>query len=306
MQQLIAGMDELTGVIHLDQPTDSGLIQAKPADSSSRILRTKMAEAETLLNALLQSKLSPRNVVLCAENLGEGGIGKAEQGAAYYFLDQLALLHSDKLPVTAVEWGTFSWGGGDSGQAVSVIEAQLAVKRERFGMLPHECADALAQPLTLNAARVVVATRDYMPLVEQQGMFTAAYLQNQLQDEDDKGGHGRPDLDSEYVPPGTQVETLITEIWENHFDIKGLGVNDNFFALGGHSLLAVQLISKLNETFSTSIAMEHFFNAPTITELATLITEAGLDEEEAAGLEAMLDEIEGLSEEEIQSLLDQT
>lgn len=47
-----------------------------------------------------------------------------------------------------------------------------------------------------------------------------------------------------------------------------VGIDGHFFDLGGHSLLAVQLLSKINEWFGTSLSMAALFEDPTVAGLS--------------------------------------
>lgn len=49
------------------------------------------------------------------------------------------------------------------------------------------------------------------------------------------------------VPPRTETERLIADIWQQALGIADVGVNDNFFDLGGHSLLSMQVIGTIEE-----------------------------------------------------------
>ncbi|HZD94389.1 MAG TPA: acyl carrier protein, partial [Candidatus Sulfotelmatobacter sp.] len=82
-----------------------------------------------------------------------------------------------------------------------------------------------------------------------------------------------------------------------------IGVHDNFFELGGHSLMAVQLLRNINQTFSTRIALKDLFDGPTIAQLAKNISGTPAEGDDAAELEALLAEIEGMSADELQAEL---
>jgi hypothetical protein len=67
--------------------------------------------------------------------------------------------------------------------------------------------------------------------------------------------------------------------------------------------LAIQLVKNINDTFSTQVALRDFFDAPTVAQLALLITRKPSAEGDAKFLEAVLNEIEGLSDKEVESAL---
>jgi acyl carrier protein len=70
--------------------------------------------------------------------------------------------------------------------------------------------------------------------------------------------------------------------------VPEIGIEDNFFALRGHSLLAMRLISRIYDAFQIEIPLSRLFASPTIAGLSAAIEEA------------ILTEIEALSEEEAQ------
>jgi amino acid adenylation domain-containing protein len=85
----------------------------------------------------------------------------------------------------------------------------------------------------------------------------------------------------------TQVEELITQIWEDVLSAHPIGASDNFFTLGGHSLLATQAIVRMNSAFRLDVPLRVLFENPTVAELAQKIEEliAGGAREEAPPLE---------------------
>ncbi|XSG77183.1 SDR family NAD(P)-dependent oxidoreductase [Herpetosiphon llansteffanensis] len=101
--------------------------------------------------------------------------------------------------------------------------------------------------------------------------------------------------------PTTSVESQLVSIWQEILGKPKIGIHDNFFALGGHSLLATQLVSRLRDSFQLEVRLYQLFAAPTIAELATTIENLQLEQIDAAEMEALLAELEGLSEEEIQA-----
>jgi amino acid adenylation domain-containing protein len=84
----------------------------------------------------------------------------------------------------------------------------------------------------------------------------------------------RAEVRQPYAAPITPTEELLSAIWAKLLATDHVGIHDNFFELGGHSLLATQLVSKVRKTFQVEIALQSFFEAPTITGLTTLIEKA--------------------------------
>ena len=116
--------------------------------------------------------------------------------------------------------------------------------------------------------------------------------------------HLRPNIAAAFVAPRTETEKRLAEIVAEVLKIKQVGVLDNFFELGGHSMLGTQVISQLRDEFQVELPLRALFENPTVEGIARAITEelaAGQDDSE---LEAMLDELDGMSDDEIQRLLD--
>ncbi|MEH2026360.1 non-ribosomal peptide synthetase [Nostoc sp.] len=77
-----------------------------------------------------------------------------------------------------------------------------------------------------------------------------------------------------FVAPRTPIEERVAEIWSNVLGLKNIGVHDNFLALGGHSLLAFQILCRIRDIFQVELPMRHFFETPTISEIADSIIQA--------------------------------
>ena len=73
--------------------------------------------------------------------------------------------------------------------------------------------------------------------------------------------------------------------------------------MGGSSLLAVQLMSRLRETFKQQIPLSALFEQPTVAGLAEVIREGDAKEEEIDEINALLEEIEALDEDEVERRL---
>jgi hypothetical protein len=88
--------------------------------------------------------------------------------------------------------------------------------------------------------------------------------------------------ETEYVPPRTAIEEVISSIWGEVLRLERVGIYDNFFALGGHSLLATQALARVREALRTELPLRALFEEPTVAGLAARVEVARLDQERAA------------------------
>lgn len=81
------------------------------------------------------------------------------------------------------------------------------------------------------------------------------------------------------VPPTSETEKRLAEIWEEVLKLDRVGITDGFFELGGHSLLAVRVISRIEGVLNVRVPIRILFDRPTIAELASFIDAAATEEE---------------------------
>jgi len=112
------------------------------------------------------------------------------------------------------------------------------------------------------------------------------------------GGHG-------FVEPRNDTEATITVIWQELLGLAQVGVDTDFFELGGHSLLATQVIARLRNAFGVQLPVHSLFTSPTVEGLARLVTDArqAANDAEDANLAKLIEELEGLSDEEAERML---
>lgn len=107
-----------------------------------------------------------------------------------------------------------------------------------------------------------------------------------------------------YVAPRSHVEEGIAAMWCEVMGLARVGIHDHFFELGGHSLLLTQIASRIRTTFQIEVPLLTLFDAPTVAAMAAVV-EAQLERDHADVLDQMIDELEGLSPEQIQRLLEE-
>ena len=109
--------------------------------------------------------------------------------------------------------------------------------------------------------------------------------------------------ESDFAAPTTEMEKTIAAIWTEILQVDQIGVEDNFFDLGGHSLHATRVLSRLRNQLQRDIPLRILFEQPTIAELSAVLEEESNDTEDADALLQMIEELKGLSDDEVTQLL---
>ncbi|MGD1911666.1 MAG: amino acid adenylation domain-containing protein, partial [Rivularia sp. (in: cyanobacteria)] len=77
----------------------------------------------------------------------------------------------------------------------------------------------------------------------------------------------RPELETTFVEPQTEIEKAIAKIWQDELNVERVGLQDNFFELGGHSLLGIKIIASINESLQIDVPLRGLFLNPTVAGL---------------------------------------
>jgi amino acid adenylation domain-containing protein len=112
-----------------------------------------------------------------------------------------------------------------------------------------------------------------------------------------------PSVGSTFVAPRTPVEEVLAEIWAEVLGLEQVGTHDNFFELGGHSLKATQVISRVRHALAIELPLRGLFETPTVAGLAVSIELSQAQGEGTETLTSVLEEVEQLSDDEVQRRL---
>jgi acyl carrier protein len=74
-------------------------------------------------------------------------------------------------------------------------------------------------------------------------------------------------VDALYVPPSTEAESIMAQIWSEVLGIVRIGVEDNYFALGGDSITSIRLVSRVRAAFGVELTPRVLFTNPTVAGL---------------------------------------
>jgi acyl transferase domain-containing protein/acyl carrier protein len=196
-----------------------------------------------------------------------GGLGYLTYVAANLFMD--AFSHTASVNGTA--WISANWDPWPK-EMKRFKEVKTSV--DQYAMTASESLEALTKTLEhIHSGQVVIATGDLEARLN-------IWINDASGANATESSAARPNLSIDYVKPANDLENAIAAIWQRILGIDRIGRNDNFFDLGGHSLLATRLISQLRDEFHCEVPINKFFEAPTIGEVAELIRNIKLGEEE--------------------------
>ncbi|WP_368662659.1 phosphopantetheine-binding protein [Kitasatospora sp. NA04385] len=77
-----------------------------------------------------------------------------------------------------------------------------------------------------------------------------------------------------HVPPRTEAEELVAEVWQEVLGVDGVGAHDDFFDLGGHSLLATRVIARLRAAVDLAVPLRTLFTHRTVAAFAEAVEAA--------------------------------
>lgn len=79
----------------------------------------------------------------------------------------------------------------------------------------------------------------------------------------------RNELRNAYLPPSSEKERVLCEIWRSVLGVSRVGTADNFFELGGDSILSIQAITRARQA-GFNLATRDLFKHPTVAALAAI------------------------------------
>ncbi len=234
-----------------------------------------------------------------------GGLGLAAYSAANRFMDafvqRLWQMHGPR------GWMVVDWDGWQFEEAVGA-SGGVGEELLELAMTPKEGVEALKRILNEpGISRWVVSTADLESRLEKwvKGVPQDTAVETEKAEEP-SGKYARPHLPTPYVAPRTDLEKKIAAVWEQLLGIEGIGIHDNFFDLGGNSLSGTQLVAKLRQVFQVELPLRELFEDPTIAAVAGIIEKQSTQQEEKTDkIKDLFSRVEQMSEEDIQSMLEQ-
>jgi acyl carrier protein len=160
--------------------------------------------------------------------------------------------------------------------ATAAAPAFSPTASDAVGIAPADGVDAIRRLLATDiGAQVAVTAVDLRATIAGARALTQRSVEEELaQPMTDRadGGEGlERNLDTRYVPPRTELERLLCDLWQDALGIDEVGVDDDFFEAGGNSLVAVQLLGGIRKKTGQRVAMRSLFEASTVAAMAAEI-----------------------------------
>jgi len=116
---------------------------------------------------------------------------------------------------------------------------------------------------------------------------------------------GTNGAETSFIAPRTPTEEWLAEIVAEWLGLERVSIDDDFFELGGDSIKALRILSRARDKFQVELPQSVLFSVQfTVAEMAKLIDQYQLEAASEEELAALIDELDGLSDEEAKAQLD--
>jgi len=182
-----------------------------------------------------------------------GGTGFGAYAPANAFFDGVAAAdgHGSDIP-----WITTNWDGwhSSSPSAGNTPHSQDATV---LGM--EEGLQALLNILAFSTApQVIISATDLESRID---TWVRQSRTIRSKSEAQKSQAAQLTGQSKKIMPRTNLERVVTAIWEEVLGIEGIGVEDNFLDLGGDSLIALRVLIRIRDKFGVDVPLSRFIAA---------------------------------------------
>ena len=269
---------EIHGVVHAAGVPGGGVLERQTRSSLETVMAPKVIGTRILDKLFRDRQLD--FLLLCSSLTSFVGIpGRGDYVAANAFMDAYARAEAQRgrSDIFTVNWDTWI----EAGMAVGHAGPPAAgLSGEDGGMTNAEAVQVFQYLAANRYPQLLVSVRDFQPaMLERMALDangTAEATGGEAVESIPSQSHPRPNLETTYEPPGTEVERLLVEIWQQQLGIEPVGIEDNFFELGGDSVLAIHIVGKANQA-GYKIKPNQLFEHQTIRELAEVASVSGSD-----------------------------
>lgn len=322
LQDIAREMPPLRGIIHSAGVVDDGILSEQTWSRFETAMRPKVDGAWNLHTLTLASKLDFFIIYSAGASL-LGSPGQSNYASANGFLDGLAnYRHQCDLPVLSINWG----GWADVGMA-SKLGSENQRRWANLGMRlikPIQGMQALQQLVETQATQMAVLPIDWTKFGRSRnGSPVQPLLRHivQAKEQNASAGAGLTLEQIKEIPYAEREQALQSYARTQIVKTLGLELTQSFnpsqllINLGMDSLMAVELKNKIDSDLKINLPISFFLEEASVIGLAAKLSQAlGRAEEQtqevsksdlinADRAQALLDNIDQLSEDEVNALL---
>jgi acyl transferase domain-containing protein/acyl carrier protein len=223
-----------------------------------------------------------------------GGLGFVAYAAVNTFMDVFVQAYNKNHDYP---WMSIDWDGWQSNKQVTVNNQTFGEEISDLEISAEEGITAFRHLLSAKEwSQIVVSTVELQPRIN-------LWVKRGLATSRDSIKQKKIQKSNNYVAPRNATEAQIASIYKLLLGVQEVSVHDSFLEIGGDSLTGTQLLSKLKQNFAVNLPINTVFESPTIAELAKVIDkEQETGEDDMDKISNMLDMLDELSEEELESL----
>lgn len=251
----------INGVIHAAGSKVTGTVQEIQLEDCERQFLPKI-QGLFVLEKVLEAQSMDFCLIVSSLSSMLGVIGMAAYSSAHLFMDTFVERHNR---TSDDQWISVNWdnwrSGPDDGR--DTPEAGLF-------MFPEEGQRALDLILASNrASQLIISTASLQARLDRWIGLKVLTERAPISDHATPKQYPRPALKNPYIPPTSEVERVLAEIWQRTLGITQVGITDNYFNLGGDSVMAIHLVARARQA-GISLAPKQLFLHQTIAELAVV------------------------------------
>ncbi|GAA1643007.1 type I polyketide synthase [Actinoplanes couchii] len=270
---VLAGIPDLTGVVHAAGVLDDGLIESLTPDRLDAVLRPK-ADAAIHLDDLTRDRYLQQFVLFSSFAGVAGGLAQANYAAANAVLDDLAeRRRAAGLPGTSLAWGFWEQRSGLTGD----LDAADVSRMTRAGLLPIPTGTGLAMlDAAVASGEALLVPVLLRPTAESTPLFSRLVRATRRTAAATAGTGNEESLAGRLAPlsPAEQEKTLLRLVAGHVATVLGHASADEveaergFLDLGMSSVTAVELRNRLNTETGLRLPTTLIFDYPTPLGLA--------------------------------------
>jgi NAD(P)-dependent dehydrogenase (short-subunit alcohol dehydrogenase family)/acyl carrier protein len=271
-----AKFGRIHGVVHAAGIAGGGLMQLRSTSEIMDVLAPKVEGTVVLANLFRSAGLDFFAAFSSLSSI-TGALGLVDYCAANSFLDAYAqACRHDGLNLVTINWNAWRGLGMAADRAVPGEFEGAAVEVEKNSLTPEQGIEAFTRILESGLTQVLVSTERPSNIAQR----ASSVRERSSNGVASRSKRARTKLAAAYVPPRTQTEQMVAELWQALLGIERVGITDNFFNLGGHSLMGTRLVARLQAAFGVPVPLRSLFEAPTVSALAALVDTKRLENEE--------------------------